>query len=114
MKNLREILVGLFTALASIIIVFGALSLSVAENEVGVIPVVLSPTATEVVAATSTSPAALLSEKTLIVEVNKTTTRNQPKQKHRSLHQQQLPQQMKAANHLKTGTATPSLPATPW
>ena len=74
MKNLREILVGLFTALASIIIVFGALSLSVAENEVGVIPVVLSPTATEVVAATSTSPAALLSEKTLIVEVNKTTT----------------------------------------
>ncbi len=74
MKNLREILVGLFTAMASIIIVFGALSLSAAENQVGVIPVVNSPTATEVVVATSTSPAALLSEKTLIVETNRTAT----------------------------------------
>lgn len=74
MKNLREILVGLFTAMASIIIVFGALSLSAAENQVGVIPVVNSPTATEVVVATPTSPAALLSEKTLIVETNRTAT----------------------------------------
>ena len=74
MKNLREILVGLFTAMASIIIVFGALSLSAAENQIGIIPVVKSPTATEVAAATSTSPAALLSEKTLIVAITQTAT----------------------------------------
>jgi LysM repeat protein len=79
MKNLREILVGLFMAMASIIIVFGALSLSAAENQVGVIPVVKPATATEVVAPTSTSPAALLSEKTLIVEVNETATQQPTK-----------------------------------
>lgn len=80
MKNLREILVGLFTAMASIIIVFGALSLSAAENEVGVIPVVKPPTATEIVVAdTPTSPAALLSEKTLIVQVDKTATQQPTK-----------------------------------
>jgi len=74
MKNIREILVGLFAALASIIIVFGALSLSAAEDMTGVVPVVKPPTATEAVKATSTSPAALLSEKTLIVEVKETAT----------------------------------------
>ena len=74
MKNIREILFGLFAAIASIVLVFGALSLSAAENVTGILPAIKPPTATEVVKATSTSPAALLSEKTLIVDVKETAT----------------------------------------
>jgi VCBS repeat-containing protein len=72
MKNIREILIGLFAAIASIVLIFGALSLSVAEDATGVLPIFKPPTDTEVVKATSTYPAALLSDKTLIVEVKET------------------------------------------
>jgi len=74
MKNLREILIGLFTALASVLLIIGAISLSTAEDTVGVIPLIKEPTATQEIEPTETSPAALLSEKTLVVDVKQTTT----------------------------------------
>lgn len=65
MKNLRELLVGLSTALASLLIVLGALSLSVAENMVPEIPVPTMPPATATVVEYTPTP--LLSAKTQVI-----------------------------------------------
>jgi LysM repeat protein len=65
MKNLRELLLGLFTALTSTVIVLGALSLSVAENMTAIVPERTAVAATEMVVATA--PSALFSEKTLVI-----------------------------------------------
>ena len=74
MKSLREILIGLFTALASVLLIFGAISLSTAEDAVSVIPIIRQPTNTQAVKATATDPGGILSEKTLVVDVKETAT----------------------------------------